>query len=248
MWWSEAGWLSHPSASSRTLASSNHVGCFIAGYTVVTFRNSFRGRPVESSNLFATSRKTAAKFSEVHLPLKQRVSRTLLHSALSWTIKWALCVANDWVAHELCCVTHRWWAPHQRLPTLSGDTSFPPWHVHVGKQGEMLAAVCDGTLYSGWRKESSRRKAVSATTEAKKAVLGSGPCRRSTSLTASRSTTHALIESDRSRSPAPWLVIKDKSRLIARQLAISDLFCFVPCTQAYSFTRYDAPKTNRLLR
>ena len=36
---------------------------------------------------FRYNRETAAKFSAVHLPLKQRVSRTLLHSALSRSVR-----------------------------------------------------------------------------------------------------------------------------------------------------------------
>ena len=99
--WSEAGWLSHLSAS-RSLPSASMLAAS-SRVTVVTFRNSSR-RPVDSSNLFATHRETAAKFSAVHLPLKQRVSRTLLHSALSRSmLKVSSVRRNDWVAHELCC-------------------------------------------------------------------------------------------------------------------------------------------------
>ena len=72
-------WLTFASVCLITeLACSKHVGCFIARYG--GFGN-VSHRPVDSSNLFATPRETAAKFSVVHLPLKRRVSRTLLHSA-----------------------------------------------------------------------------------------------------------------------------------------------------------------------
>ena len=97
--WSEAGWLSHPSASSQSLrvpaatmlAASSRV-------TVVSFGNFSLG-PVDSSNLFATPRETAAKLSAVRLYLKRRVSRAPLHSACSRSRKWAVCFSNDWVAH-----------------------------------------------------------------------------------------------------------------------------------------------------
>ena len=208
-------WLTFPSICLITqLACSNHVGCFIA-VTVVTFRNSSRG-PVDSSNLFVPPRETAAKFSDVHLPLKQRVSRTLLHSALSRSIKWALCVANDWVAHELCSC---WSWPSLVSATPTVACTLRRHFISSLARSCRLArreasCVCDGTLYSVWRKESSRTKAGSAPTEGS---FGQWPCRRS--MTASGSTTHALI--GRFWSPAAWLVvIKDKLRLIARYLAI----------------------------
>ena len=73
-------WLPfHPSASLRCLPAANMFAAS-SRVTVVIFGNVYR-RPVDSSNLFATPRGTAAKFSVVHLPLKRRVSRTPLHSA-----------------------------------------------------------------------------------------------------------------------------------------------------------------------
>ena len=75
VWWSVAGWFSIRLPHYEAC----YVGCFIAGY-MVSFGNVSR-RPVDNSNLFATPRGTAAKFSVVHLPLKRRVSRTPLHSA-----------------------------------------------------------------------------------------------------------------------------------------------------------------------
>ena len=192
-WWSETGWLSHPSASSRSLPTATMLAA-LSPAALVTFKNSSRG-PVDSSNprLFATPRETAAKFSAVHLPLKQRVSRTLVHSALSRSIKRALFVANNWVAHELCCCGS--WPIVGERHTNSCMHSQETLHFLLGtlmlvgkKRGQL---VCDETLYSSWRKERSRMKAGSATTEGGSAA-GQWPCRRST--TASRSTTHALIE------------------------------------------------------
>ena len=71
------------------LAASSRV-------TVVTFE------PFESSNVFGTTRETAAKFSTVRLPLKRRVSRVPLHSAHSRSRK-----LDVWVAHKVDIVGER---------------------------------------------------------------------------------------------------------------------------------------------
>ena len=47
-----------------------------------------------------------------------------------------LCATQSLGSHTK--LNHRWLAPHHLLPALSGDTSFPPWHV--GWRGERLAA------------------------------------------------------------------------------------------------------------
>ena len=105
--------------------------------TVITFGNSSHGT-VESSNLFAAPQEAVTKFSAVHLPLKRRVSKMPLHNAPILDRESELCASQTIGSHPK--LTHRWWAPHQQLPTLSGDTSFPPWHVDVGWQEDRLAA------------------------------------------------------------------------------------------------------------
>ena len=97
-------WL-NTSSSSRSLDEATILAASSRG-TVVTFGNSSQGS-VDSSNLFATPREAAAKFSAVCLPLKRRVSKALLHSAHSRSRNWAGCVANDWVTRSLPIVGER---------------------------------------------------------------------------------------------------------------------------------------------
>ena len=132
--------------------------------TVVSFGNFSRG-PVDGSNRLATSRETTAKFSAVRL--LQLWSDEFLERSSTAPIldpESELCAPQTIGSHTK--LTHRWLAPHHQLPALSGDTSFPPWHVDVGWQGERLSA--SGTEpFTPVREsqENSRIKAGSGTAE-----------------------------------------------------------------------------------
>ena len=196
-------WLTFPSVCPIIcieLACSNHVGCFIAGFG----GNSSSETPLAGLSIksFRYTPGNSGQVLRCASPFEATSSKTLLHSALSRSIKWALCVANYWVAHELCSC---WSWPivgerHTNSSLRSQQTlRFSLAHSCRLTRGE-ASCVCDGTLYSGLRKECSRTKAWSATTES---GFEQWPCRRSS--TATRSTTHALIECLRSpRLPRGW--------------------------------------------
>ena len=155
----------HPSASLRSLPAVTMLAASSRA-TVVTFRNVSR-RPVDNeSNLFATPQGTAAKFSVVHLPLKWRVSRTPLHSAAAPILNpESERRASQTIGSHL----------HKVDPSLVNATppaacalgrhfifSLPRWCRLARREAN---CVRDGTLYYGSRKESSRTKTGSATTE-----------------------------------------------------------------------------------
>ena len=89
----------------------------------------------------------------VSLPLKRRASRTPLRRAHSWSRKW---VCAPQTIGSLTKLTHRWWAPHQQLPVLSGDTLFPPWHADVSWQEERLASACVAEVCTTVRERNSK--------------------------------------------------------------------------------------------
>ena len=162
-------WLTFPSVYSlRSLPAANMLApAGSSRVTVVSFGN-VSHRPVDSSNLFATPRGTAAKFSVVHLPLKRRVSRTPLPSAAAPLLNpESERRASQTIGSHL----------HEVDPSLVNATppvacalgrhfifssSLPRW-CRLARRG--ANCVRGGTLYYGFRKESSRTEAGTGTTE-----------------------------------------------------------------------------------
>ena len=160
-------WLTFPSVYSiRSLPAANMLAAS-SRVTVVSFGN-VSHRQVDSSNRFATPRGTAAKFSVVYLPLKRQVSRTPLHSAAAPLLnpESKRCASQTIGSHL-----------HEVDPSLVNATlpvacargrhfifssSLPRWCRLARTEAN---CVRGGTLYYGFRKESSRTKAGSATTE-----------------------------------------------------------------------------------
>ena len=150
-------WLSFPSVCLiAELACSNHVGCFIASYGGIFWKllpggrrqlKSLHPRNLNSGQvLCCTFPFEATSFSNA---APQR--------AHSRSRKWAVCVRNDWAAHEvepsLMCAT----------PTIACAlrkrfiSSLARWCRLAKREASCMR---DGTLYSGSRKESSRTKAA----------------------------------------------------------------------------------------
>ena len=150
-----------------------------------------------------------------------------------------MCVANDWVTPEVdpsFVSTTR----HQQLLALSGNNSFPPWHVDVGWQEERLAA-CGMEPCTPVRE----RKAV-----------GRKPDQRRQKAELGKSTAPYIYEGQWNRHrhtligcPRSWPRVSPQESIKNpdQSLDIRPFRSF-PRAQAYSFTRYDSPETNRLLR
>ena len=163
IWWYDRSWLTFPSVCLiKDLACSNHVGCFITGYGG-KFRKLLPGpgarRQLKS---FRYTRETAAKFSAVRLPLKQRIS-----TARSFSIQKVSCVC---VPRNRLGRTQSWTIVVKRhtisrlrsQETLHFLRSLARWRRLIRREA---SCVQDGTLYSSSRRESSRTKAGTATTE-----------------------------------------------------------------------------------
>ena len=146
---------------------------------VVSFGNFFR--VASKTQIFRSARETAAKFSAVRLPLKQRVS-----TARSFSIqKLAVCHAIAWVAHEV----------EPSLVSATPSVACALRRHFISSMARWLArrkasCVQDGTLYSGARKKNSHKRKPDQRRQ--KAALDRS--------TGSASTTHALIGRSRSRS------------------------------------------------
>ena len=162
VWWSEAGWLSHPPASSRS---------------------------VPAATMLAASRRLQWWFSEtspagpstaqiflLH-PRKQRPSSQLCVSLWSDEFLERRSTARPFSIQRVSCVRRKWLGrtPREVDPSLVSATpstacalrrhliSFLARRCRLTRRE--ASCVWDGTLYSSSIKESSRMKARSATTE-----------------------------------------------------------------------------------
>ena len=187
--------------------------------TVVSFGNVSR-RPLDSSNLFATPQGTAAKFSVVHFPLKRRVSRTPLHSAAAPILNpESERRASQTIGSHLHEVD-----PSLVNATISCLRSRETLHfllatlMSVGKERGELHA--GRNLVLRFQKGKQSDESGISDDKISKTELG-------------RSIYRAVDQ----RRPA----------VIDCSLDLRP-FCRFRNAQAYSFTRYDAPKPNRLLR
>ena len=100
-------------------------------------------------------------------------------------------------------------------------------------------------LFSGSRKESSRTKAWSTTTEG-----GARQIYRAVELRKPGRKHHPHSHTERRDVRNRGRVASNQKQIATDRLISNDIgpFRSFPRAQAYSLTRYDAPKTNRLLR
>ena len=181
--------------------------CFIAGYggNFRKFLPSDR-RQLKSFSLHPRKQRPS---SPLCISLSKRwVSGRPLHDTPFLDLESELCASQTIGSHPK--LTHRWWAPHHATIACTLRRHFisylTRWCWLARRQASCMR---DGTLYSGSRKESTRTKAESATTEGGAGQIYCAVHLWSTKANGTATRTHTLIGRPRSRLRG-WESIKNR--------------------------------------